>query len=282
MKKKFNLLKLIPAVFLIVVIVVTLFPVIYIFLSSFKEAKEIMMGGTKILPSKFTFENYITAWNAGNFSLYTTNSIIYSVSVSVITVVFCSMLAFSITRQDFAGKKFVVACYYGSMFVAGAVTIYPIFKMLVAFKLNKSLLGLILATVGMGQSFALLMIINYLKGIPKELDESAKLDGCSPFRLYREIILPIISPVISVVAIITFQSTWNNYMLPLALTISTPKLRPLSVGVTALAYAADGKVSGQTDLLIAGSCMAIIPIVIVYIVANKYFVSDILSGAVKG
>lgn len=268
--------------FLLGIVLITLFPLVYIFLSSFKEAKEIMLGGVHIWPRHFTLENYITAWRAADFSTYTFNSVIYAVSVTIATIFISTMLGFCITRQEFVGKKLVSSCYYGSMFVAGAVTIYPIFMMLVKMHLNKTLLGLIIATIGMGQSFAVLMITNYLKSIPKDLDESAIIDGCSPFRLYRSILFPVIIPAVSVVAMVTFQNTWNNYMLPLALTTSTPRLRPLAVGVTALSYAADGKAAGQWDLLIAGSCMAMLPILVVYIAANKFFISEIMSGSVKG
>lgn len=281
MKMK-TLVAVIRTVFLAAVVLLTLFPLIYIFLSSFKDAKEIMMGGVNIWPSHFTLDNYIRAWNAADFSTYTWNSIIYSVSVTVATIFISSMLAFCITRQEFVGKKLVSACYYGSMFIAGAVTIYPIFMLLVKMHLNKTLFGLIIASIGMGQSFAVLMVTNYLKSIPRDLDESALIDGCSPFRLYRSILFPVIIPVISVVGMVTFQSNWNNYMLPLALTTATPELRPLAVGVTALSYTAEGKAAGQWDLLIAGSCMAMVPILLVYIFANKFFVSEIMSGSVKG
>lgn len=269
-------------IFLLALLLIILFPLVYIFLSSFKEAKEIMLGGVNIWPSHFTLENYINAWNAADFATYTWNSVIYAVTVTIATIFISTMLGFCITRQDFIGKKFVSSCYYGSMFIAGAVTIYPIFMMLVEMHLNKTLLGLIIATIGMGQSFAVLMITNYLKSIPRDLDESAIIDGCSPFRLYRSIIFPVIIPAVSVVAMVTFQNTWNNYMLPLALTTATPKLRPLAVGVTALSYAADGKTAGQWDLLIAGSCMAMLPILLVYIFANRFFISEIMSGSVKG
>ena len=267
---------------LAILIVLTLFPLIYILLSSVKEAKEIMAGGINFWPSKFTFDNYVNAWKSGNFSRYTINSIIYAIAVSIVNIFFCSMVGFCITRTEFFGKKLVSASYYGSMFVAGAVTIYPIFMILVKSGLNNTLFGMILATLGMGQSFGVLLISSYLSSIPKELDESATIDGCGPFRIYTSIIFPVIRPIIGVVAMITFQGTWNNYMLPLALTAAKPKLRPLAVGVTSLAYGGDGKTAGQWDLLIAGSCMAIIPIIIVYIFANRYFVSGIMSGAVKG
>lgn len=269
-------------IFIGIIVIIALYPILYIFFSSFKSAKEIMSGGINILPKSFTFENYVNAWKAGNFSNYTINSIIYSVFVTIGTVICTSLVAYCISRQEFKGKKFISACYYGAMFVAGAVTIYPVFMMLVKLKLNKTLLGLILSTIGMGQSFGVLMITSYFSGVPKELDESAVMDGCGPFRIYLNILLPVILPILGVVAMVTFQSTWNNYMLPLALTIATPKLRPLAVGVTALSHASDGKAAGQWDLLIAGSSMAMMPIILVYIFVNKLFVNEIMAGAVKG
>lgn len=267
---------------LIIATCFVLFPVIYIFLASFKTAQEIVLGGLKILPGKFTFENYTKAWQAGDFSRYTINSIIYSVSTTVVTVIFASMLGYCLQRKSFPGKKIILGSFFASMFIAGAVTIYPVFRIVVSAGLNKSLLGLIIATLGGSSVMGTLLVIGYLKGVPVELDESATIDGAGIFRTYRSIIFPMIAPILGVVALINFQGTWNNYMLPLALTIASPKNRTLAVGVTSLAFSSEGAGTTKWDLLIAGSCMSIVPITVVYIFLNKYFVSGITTGAVKG
>jgi ABC-type glycerol-3-phosphate transport system permease component len=269
-------------ILLISTTVVGLFPVVYVFLASFKTTQELLTGGTQILPKSFTFDNYIKAWNAGNFSRYTFNSFFYAGIVTLITVVFSTMMGYCFQRKSFPGKKFMLSSFYFSMFVAGAVTIYPVFIIVVKAGLHRSLLGLILATLGGSTILTTLLVMGYLKGIPKELDESAIMDGCGVFGVYARIIFPIIKPIIGVVALITFQGTWNSYLLPLALTLTVPDNRPLSVGVTSLAYVSGSQGGVQWDLLIAGSCMSIIPIAIIYLWANRLFIGGMTTGALKG
>ncbi|MBD2846306.1 carbohydrate ABC transporter permease [Paenibacillus sp. IB182496] len=261
---------------------VALFPVIYIFLASFKSNQELLAGGVGLLPRQFTLANYVNAWKAANFSRYTFNSLFFTGTVTAVTVLFSTMMGYCFQRKSFPGKRFMLGTFYFSMFVAGAVTIYPVFMLVVQAELHRTLLGLILATLGGSSILTTLLVIGYLKGIPKELDESAIIDGCGVFGVYARILLPVITPVVGVVTLITFQGTWNSYMLPLALTLTSPDNRPLSVGVTSLAYVSGPQGGMQWDLLIAGSCMSIIPIAVVYLWANRFFISGITAGALKG
>ncbi|WP_284639349.1 carbohydrate ABC transporter permease [Paenibacillus silviterrae] len=274
--------KMILHLVLLAAAAIVLFPVFYVFMASFKSTQELLRGGVNMFPEQFTFTNYALAWKAANFSKYMLNSFIYAGTVTVITSIFATMSGYCLQRRVFPGRKFILGSYYLSMFVAGAVTIYPIFLIIVKAGLHKSLLGLILATLGGSPIFGTLLVIGFLNGVPKELDESAIMDGCGVFKIYTHIIFPIIKPVIGVVAMITFQGTWNSYMLPLALTLTQPNNRPLSVGVTTLAYLAEGQGGAKWDLLLAGTCMAIIPITIVFLLANRYFVGGMTSGAIKG
>lgn len=284
MNKRFSGDKILSVIFVLLVVVVTLFPLIYIFTASFKSPQEIMAGGAALLPKKWSVENYITAWKTANFALYTANSFIYAGVIMFFAVFFGSMLAYCFERYDYKIKKFVSACYYGSLFVSSTGTVFPIYMLLNDTGLNKTLLGLIIATIGMTHTYGVIMISSYLKSIPRELDESAVIDGCGPFRIYSQIIMPVIIPVLSLVAITAFKDAWNNYMLPMVLTLTKPHLRTLAVGVTALKTASP---SGQSslnswNLLISGTVMAVVPIVIVYLICNRFFISGITSGSVKG
>lgn len=274
--------KMLVYLFLVVSTVLVLFPVLYVFLASFKSTQELLAGGPNIFPETFTFANYALAWKAANFSRYMLNSAVYAGIVTLCSVIFATMVGYCLQRRQFPGRKWILGTYYFSMFVAGAVTIYPVFMIVVKAELHRTLLGLIAATLGGSPILSIFLVLGYLKGVPKELDESAIIDGCGVFRIYRSIIFPIVKPVIGVSAMITFQGTWNSYMLPLALTLTQPNNRTLSVGVTSLAYVADGQGGVKWDLLLAGSCMAIVPIMIVFVFANRYFVGGITGGALKG
>ncbi len=286
MKKNNIIIKAISVIFILCVLAVIMFPLLYILMASFKSPQELAAGGTSLLPEKWSFENYIVAWKTANFALYTSNSFIYAGVIMFFAVFFGSMLAYCFERHDYKIKKFVSACYYGSLYVSGSGTVFPVYMLLNNTGLSKTLLGLIVATMGMTHTFGVIMISSYLRGIPKELDESAVIDGCGPFRIYANILLPVITPVLSLVAMNAFQTAWNNYMLPMVLTLTKPKLRTLAVGVTALttqtASAGGGKSMNATNLLVAGTVMASVPIIAVYLICSKFFVSDILSGSVKG
>ena len=265
------------------VVAITLFPLMYIFTASFKTPQELMAGGASLFPKEWSFENYVTAWKAANFAVYTSNSIIYAVVVMFFAVFFGSMLAYCFERHDYKIKKFVRACYYGSLFVSGSGTVFPIYMLLNQTGLNNTIMGLIIATIGMTHTYGVIMISSYLKSVPKELDESAIIDGCEPFRIYIQIIMPVIVPVLSLVAITAFKDAWNNYMLPMVLTLTKPKLRTLAVGVTALkTSSAQNQSLGAWNLLISGTVMAVVPIVVVYLICNRFFVSGMTSGSVKG
>ena len=281
--KKMNIDRIFGGLFVLLIVLITLFPLLYIFTASFKSSQELMAGGASLLPKEWSFENYVTAWKSANFALYTFNSIFYAVVVMFFAVFFGSMLAYCFERHDYKLKKFARACYYGSLFVSGSGTVFPIYMMLNNTGLNNTIMGLIIATIGMSHTYGVIMISSYLKSVPKELDESAVIDGCEPFRIYWQIILPVMVPVLSLVAITAFKDAWNNYMLPMVLTLTKPKLRTLAVGVTALkSSSAQNQSVGAWNLLIAGTVMAVVPIVVVYLICNRFFVSGITSGSVKG
>lgn len=285
MKKKFGISEILRILSLIIITLIIVFPMLYILTASFKGSIELMSGGASLLPKKWTFENYVSAWKTANFALYTSNSVVYSGIIMFFAVIFGSMLAYCFERQEYKIKNFVRAFYYGSLFVSGSGTVFPIYMMLTRSGLNKTLLGLIIATMGMTHTFGVVMISSYLKSIPKELDESAVIDGCRPFRIYCQIILPVIVPVLALVAMCAFKDAWNNYMLPLVLTLTKPNLRTLAVGVTTLttSSSSSGQQSiGSWNILIAGTVMASVPIIAVYLFCSKFFISGIISGSVKG
>lgn len=276
----FKVMKILLYIFLLIIAVFTLFPPVYAILSSFKSNREFLMGGINLLPSKWMFVNYAIAWKKANFSVYTFNSLYYS-GLSTIGVVFItSMMGYCLHRADFYGKKLVMGIYMFTLFNAGATTIYPVFEMCVKLGINKTLNGLVLVSISSMQVMGTMLVLGYMRAIPKEIDESAVVDGCSFFRVYWNIILPLLKPILATVAILTFESTWNNYMLPLAFTISNPSMRTLTVGVVAMKSEVDGTTSW--NLINVGATIALVPVTIVFIFMNKQIISGIAAGAVKG
>jgi len=258
---------------------VTIFPIAYTILGSFKSTMEILTSG-KLLPQAPTIANYINAVENIELLTYSANSLIICVLAVAGTIIVTSMTAYVLTRRpDLPGGKFIMGMYMASMFISlPVVTIYPIFKLLISLKLNMSLAGQIVVAVG-GATYVF-MICGYLKGLPREIDEAAYIDGCGFFRTYWEIVFPLIRPIIATVALFTFKSTWNSYLMPSILTMGNDKLKPLTVAIVELKNS--GHAATDTGLMLAGATISIVPIVLMYIIANKNFLNGLASGAVKG
>ncbi|MDO4324886.1 MAG: carbohydrate ABC transporter permease [bacterium] len=266
-------------VFLAIMIVFTLYPIIYTILGSLKTNAELTQGGG-FFPKEWHFENYYQAFVQADFIKYTGNSIIVSLSVTILAVVTCSLAGFILARREFVGKKILLALYMSMMFVSlGSVTLYPIYELLRALKLNKSIIALIVALTG-GQATNVFLVMGFTKGIPKELDEAAIIDGCTLYGVYAKVILPLSKPILAVVALFSFRNSWNDYITSLIMTISMPKLQTLTVAVVQLKYSVNA--AAEWHIMLAGASIAIIPILIVYLFANKQFIAGLTAGAVKG
>lgn len=266
-------------VFLGIMIVFTLYPVIYTVLGSFKTNAELTQGGG-FFPSVWHFENYYKAFIQADFTKYTLNSVVVSISVTILAVTTTSLAGFVMARKDFAGKKILLALYMSMMFVSlGSVTLYPIYELLRALKINKTIFALVIALTG-GQATNVFLVMGFTKGIPKELDEAAIIDGCSIYGVYSRIILPLSKPILAVVALFSFRNAWNDYITSLIMTISIPKLQTLTVAVVQLKYSVNS--AAEWHIMLAGASIAIIPILIVYMFSNKQFIAGLTAGAVKG
>jgi ABC-type glycerol-3-phosphate transport system permease component len=268
-------------VFLIFVSLLTLYPILYVVFGSFKGNQELLLGGLNLLPKKFIVSNYTQAWKMGNFGLYTMNSIFLSLSVMIIVLINSSMAGYCFARKNFFMKNFIYAVMIAFMFInVGSISLRPLFELAVKLKLNNSLWGVIFIAAGATQATNIFLVRGYMNTIPKELDEAAKIDGCTFFQTYWKIILPVLKPVLATIGLLSFRSAWNEYILPLVFTMSNVKLRPLTVGVVSLRMAGDG--AAAWNIMFAGSAISIIPIIVIYMFTSKYFMSGLTSGAVKG
>lgn len=259
----------------------TVYPVIYILFGSFKTNNELVRGGVNLLPQKFILDNYFQAWEMANFSRYTVNSLVISFGVMAVSLTVSSMAGYVFSRKEFRFKSLIYNAMVMFMFInVGSVALRPLFELAVKMHMNRSLISIILISAGGGQATYVFLIHGFMNSIPKEMDEAAKIDGCSFFGIYSKVILPVLKPALASVALLSFRGGWNEYILPLIFTMTNEKLRPLTVGVVALQNAGDG--AAAWNILFAGSAIAIVPIILVYIAASKQFMGGMTAGAVKG
>ncbi|MBO0993268.1 carbohydrate ABC transporter permease [Bacillus sp. SD088] len=266
-------------VFLLSVVIFTTFPIVLAFLNSFKTNKEINLGET-LLPKVWHLSNYIEAWQQANFSIFTWNSVYISIASTIGTLIVASLAAYAVDRIAFPGKKWFVFIQAATMFISiGAVVLRPQYDIMVSLGLNKSLWGVIIILIA-GHATTFFLLLGFFRGVPKELDEAAMIDGCGYFKIYWRIILPLITPGLGVAGLFMFRQAWNEYILPLVFTMTTPELQPLTVGLANLRYGSSGD-AAQMHLMLAGACISILPILIVYVFANKSFM-QMSAGSLKG
>ncbi|MCI8726082.1 MAG: carbohydrate ABC transporter permease [Hungatella sp.] len=279
--KEYKINRCVIYIFLVGLTVLTIYPIIYIFFGSFKENRELVLGGWNILPQKFVISNYTDAWEMANFAGYTFNSVILSIGTMIVALFVTSMAGYCYARGEFPCKELFYNLMIAFMFInVGSISLRPLFELAVKVHLNQSRVTMILISAAGSQATFIFLVRGYMNTIPKELDEAAKIDGCGFFHIYWKIILPILKPVLSAVALLSFRGGWNEYIMPMIFTMSNPSLRPLTVGVVSLRNMGDG--AAAWNIMFAGSVISIVPIIILYMFTSKYFMEGMTVGAVKG
>ncbi len=260
-------------------LIFTIYPLFYTLVGSLKTNMELISGST-LFPKQWMFSNYVDAFQKSNFLQYTWNSLFLSSLVTIVALVTSSLVGYILARHEFPGKKLLLSLYLSFMFVSlGAVALYPQYKLMHNLGLTGSLIGLALVLTG-GQGTNIFLTMGYIKTIPKELDESALIDGCSYFRIYWNIILPLVKPILGVVALFTFRTAWNDYITSLVFTMSNPLLKTLTVAVVSLRYSANA--ASEWNVMTAGAAIALLPVLILYFFTSKQFIAGLTAGAVKG
>lgn len=280
MKKREKIYTVPLYLMLSVLAIIVIFPVFYVLMSSFKTTGAILTSAT-IFPKEITFQNYIRAWQESNFKKYVWNSIFMSGTIVIGTIVTSITAGYVFSRGNFAGKKPLLALITFSMFISsGSLYLYPQLQAAKALHLNNSLWGIIIIYIFGINVTQLYLSKGFIDGIPREIDEAAKIDGCSFFRTFFNIIFPLTKPLVATVGLLSFMNSWNDYLLPMVFTLGNPDKQPLVVGIMSMKNA--GEYLTSWDLMMAGTVMAVIPMMIVFITLNKYFVAGLTSGAVKG
>ena len=263
------------------ILVITIFPLIYTLFGSFKSNMELLTGGTSIIPSKFVLENYKQAWELANFKQYTFNSIFLSFFIVVGTIFTSTIAAYVFERGQFKFKNIIFGMVISSMFVSlGSLTLYPQLMIAKVFGMNKSLWGVIIIRVFGMNVTNLFVARSYIRTISPEIDESAKVDGCTFLPNFKRILFPLLKPLVATLAILEFRFAWNDYLMPMVFTLSNPKRMPLVVGIMNLK--GSGAAASSWNLMLAGTCIEIIPMIVVYLIFNRYFIEGLTAGAVKG
>lgn len=242
-----------------------------------------MIQPGRLFPETFTMDNYREAWHSESFQVgrMLWNSTYYTVFNVFVSIALASMGGYVFARGHFRGKKLVFGCFLSLMFIqTGGISIYAVFQVLNAVHLNSSLGALMLTKVFGVPIVNIYLVKGYVETLPSALDEAAKIDGCGFFQIFYKIILPLLKPILATVGILAFQGSWNDYLMPTIFTITKPEQQTLIVGLMAMKNSSGA--ASSWNLMLAGSVIALIPVLAAYAIGNKYFISGLAAGAVKG
>ncbi len=275
---KKNSSQIIAFVFLALLAVIWLFPMVWTIFSSFKSEVEIMKTGYKFMPIEWVTDNYleILASKTAPIVLWFRNSVFISTAHTVLMLLISSMSAYAFARLEFKGRNTIFWALLATMMFPAVVNLIPTFKIVHLFGWINSPTAVIVP--GLGGVFNIYLIRQFLLGIPKDLDEAARIDGASYLLIYAKIILPLSRPVLTVVALFSFTGSWNDFLWP-SIVMNDIDRMPLTPGLKLL----QGAFAAQLGPLSAGAVLAIIPPIVLYIFAQKYFLNGInLTSGVKG
>jgi ABC-type glycerol-3-phosphate transport system permease component len=269
--------KMIIHLLLMVWSVISLFPIIWMLSTSLKEKNEIYTNASLIPRNAFNFKNYIEAWNYGGFKLYVLNSLFYTTVVVVGVVLVASLAAFAISRLELAGKKPIYFVFMGTMMIPVPGAFISLFIVVSNLGLANTRLGYMLPLIAISLPISIFILKSFFDELPKEIEESAIIDGARSFQIYYKIMIPLARPAIATIVILNMLSVWNEFLLALVM-FSNNKLMPIQMGLSVFV----GQYTTQYELLMAAMSIMVIPVILVYVLMQKQFIQGITSGAIKG
>jgi raffinose/stachyose/melibiose transport system permease protein len=253
-----------------------IYPFLWMVSASLKSSLDIFKDGLNLIPDSPAWANFKRAWVTAEFGKYLRNTVIVTVATVLIVVVRSAMAGYVLARYRFRGRMAIIVVLVATILVPTGYTIIPVVDIAQRLHLLNSLAGMIIALSGGAHVAMILIYVGYFSRIPKELFESAMVDGAGFLTIFIRIMLPLAMPVTATATLLTFLNTWNAYFLPLVFTFSRPDLRTVSVGMIAFS----GEYSTDWSGMAAGAVISLAPVVILFFVLQRYFVEGI-AGAVK-
>jgi len=260
---------------LAVIGVVWIFPFVWMALGSVKTQREILASPPKLLPEHATLENFTQWFQELNFGSYFTNSLVVAVITVLGNIVFCSMVGYALAKMKFAGKNIVFGAVMVTLMVPSVATFVPLFVIVSNLGLSNTYAALILPFLT--QPIGVFLMRQFIAGIPDALMEAARIDGAGELRIFFQIILPQCGPAMATLAILTFLSSWNNFLWPLV-AAQTDDMYTLPV---ALSLYSTGQNATNYSVLLAGAVLIITPILLLFVFLQRYFIQGVAMTGIK-
>lgn len=266
--------KTIRILFILAIAAIFVAPFYWLVVTSFAGSGDIYAFPPKLLPSHFTSQNYSQVWNSVPMPRFFVNTMIIVFWGTTLTLIISALAGYPLARYNFKGKKLI-------FFILFATLLLPEEAMMIVNFLTCSRLGLINTYAGVflpsiASVFGIFLLRQAYLSIPTELEDAARIDGCSPFGIWWRIMIPLIAPTLATLAVFSFVAYWNSFLWPLIILKDT-NLYPLSVGLTWLS----GTFATNFRLVAAGSVLAMVPTLIIFLALQRYFTKGLTAGAIK-
>ena len=261
--------------FLVVILLVMLFPLFWMAVIALREQTPDFSSFVALLGGPFTLGNITDVFSAGPFGTYLRNSTIVAVTVVVGNVLFCTMVGYALARRRIPGKAFWGVTVIAVMMIPPQVIMIPMYRLMVSFGWIDTFYALIVPFLV--TPFGVFLMMQYIRGLPVEIEEAARIDGTGELGLLFRIIMPMSLPMLVVLGLYTFLTTWNTFLYPFLFTNSSD-MRTLTVGLTFYL----GNQSVDWGHLMAGASISALPVILVFVIFQRQIIQGMTAGAVKG
>lgn len=275
MIKKITIGKVLKYAFMALLAIFVIYPFLWMVFTSFKQEGNIVKFPPSLFAQSYTVSAYQNIWERVPFLSFYRNTVLFAGGVTVISLIFDTMAGYSFARLNFRGKNVLFMMVLATLMIPFQVVMIPLYTELFKMNLINSYVGLILPRAT--NAFGIFMMRQFFVSLPRGLEEAARIDGCNEFKIYLRIMLPLCKPAIISLAIFHFMYNWNDLLYPLILTTSN-EMRTLPAGLAMFM----GTHVIEYAILMAGGCLSLLPIVLAYCCAQKYFVQGIAMTGMKG
>lgn len=259
---------------LVLLAVATLFPFVWMLLTSLKTKGDILANPGTLLPREFVFDTYINIWSEVPFAQYFLNSLLFATAVTVISLLFNSLAGYAFARLPFRGKNVLFILILATMMIPFQVTMLPLFLMINKMGLYNTFQGLVIPRAA--DAFGIFMMRQFFLTLPSDLEEAARIDGANEFTIFFRVMAPLCKPIFLTLGVFTFMGNWNDLLYPMLLT-SSERFRPIQAAIALFS----GKYGTDYNFVMTGLLLAAIPTIIAYLFAQKYFVEGIAMTGMK-
>ena len=268
--------KVVVYLILIIIAALMLIPFLWMFSASIKSDREVfLMNPFVFIPETPKWSNYLTIWTKIPFAKFVENTVFLTIVVTFLQLLTSSFAAYAFAKLDFKGRNKLFLAYIATIAMPWQVYMVPQFIMMRKMGLNDKLLAIICLQAF--SAFGVFMMKQFYEDIPDDLCEAARIDGMSEYRIYSTIMLPLSKPALSTLTIFTFVATWNDYLGPL-IYLKSPEKKTIQLGLKMFI----SQYSSDYGLIMAGSVLSLIPVLVVFLILQKYFVEGVASTGLKG